>query len=119
MGGYTKEQMTQIFDKNITLSEFGSFSEQVTLPSDIKPGYYSIAYKRDGDKYPIAYTSFQIAEFRRVTFAVQTKIPKITWYAGDKISQIVLLPIITPELVVVDVLDESDRGDNGFGSSGK
>ena len=77
---------TKIFDKNITLSEFGSFSEQVTLPSDIKPGYYSIAYKRDGDKYPIAYTSFQIAEFRRVTFAVQTKIPKITWYAGDKIS---------------------------------
>lgn len=39
--------------------------------------------------------------------------------AGDKISQIVILPIVTPELAVVDELPETDRGDNGFGSSGR
>lgn len=38
---------------------------------------------------------------------------------GDKISQLVILPILTPELELVDVLDETDRGSNGFGSSGK
>lgn len=38
---------------------------------------------------------------------------------GDKISQLVIMPIITPELVVVDELDETDRGDKGFGSSGR
>lgn len=39
--------------------------------------------------------------------------------AGDKISQLVIMPIIIPQLHLVDSLDETDRGDNGFGSSGK
>lgn len=39
--------------------------------------------------------------------------------AGDKISQLVLLPILTPELEIADSLTNSDRGDNGFGSSGR
>ena len=38
---------------------------------------------------------------------------------GDKISQIVLLPILTPELEQVESLDITERGGNGFGSSGK
>lgn len=38
---------------------------------------------------------------------------------GDKISQLVILPIITPELELVDKLEETERGANGFGSSGK
>lgn len=39
--------------------------------------------------------------------------------AGDKISQLVIVPIIAPELELVDHLDDTERGDNGFGSSGK
>jgi dUTP pyrophosphatase len=39
--------------------------------------------------------------------------------AGDKISQLVILPIITPMLEVVDKLTEWGRGNNGFGSSGR
>ena len=38
---------------------------------------------------------------------------------GDKISQLVILPILTPELELVDRLDDTERGDNGFGSSGR
>lgn len=38
---------------------------------------------------------------------------------GQKISQLVLLPIITPELELVDSLDQTERGDGGFGSSGQ
>lgn len=38
---------------------------------------------------------------------------------GQKISQLVLLPIITPELELVDRLEETERGDGGFGSTGK
>ena len=38
--------------------------------------------------------------------------------AGDKIAQLVLLPIITPQLELVDSLEETERGDNGFGSTG-
>lgn len=39
--------------------------------------------------------------------------------AGDKISQLVILPIITPDLELVESLDDTDRGENGFGSSGR
>lgn len=39
--------------------------------------------------------------------------------AGEKISQLVIVPIIAPELELVDHLDDTERGDNGFGSSGK
>lgn len=38
--------------------------------------------------------------------------------AGDKISQLVILPILTPSLEVVDNLEDTERGDNGFGSTG-
>ena len=38
---------------------------------------------------------------------------------GQKISQLVILPIITPELEQVDSLEDTERGSNGFGSSGK
>ena len=38
---------------------------------------------------------------------------------GDKIAQLVILPIFTPDLEVVDELPETDRGANGFGSTGR
>lgn len=38
---------------------------------------------------------------------------------GDKISQLVILPILTPDLEVVDELEDTERGDNGFGSTGR
>lgn len=37
---------------------------------------------------------------------------------GQKIAQLVILPIITPELEVVDQLEETERGEGGFGSTG-
>ncbi len=38
---------------------------------------------------------------------------------GDKISQLVILPIITPSIELVDDLEETDRGNGGFGSTGR
>jgi len=37
---------------------------------------------------------------------------------GNKIAQLVLRPLITPETVEVDVLRTTQRGDKGFGSTG-
>ena len=38
---------------------------------------------------------------------------------GQKISQVVLLPIITPGLEQADDLEDTERGAGGFGSTGK
>jgi dUTP pyrophosphatase len=37
---------------------------------------------------------------------------------GMRIAQLVVLPILTPELKEVSSLDETDRGAGGFGASG-
>ncbi len=37
---------------------------------------------------------------------------------GYKVTQLVVLPIITPELEVVDALEDTERGAGGFGSTG-
>lgn len=38
--------------------------------------------------------------------------------AGQKISQLVIMPIVTPDLELVDSLGETERGNGGFGSTG-
>lgn len=38
---------------------------------------------------------------------------------GDKISQLVIMPIIIPRIEIADKLEITERGANGFGSSGR
>lgn len=60
------------------------------------------------------------------TGTVTVKLYNFGWqpykvHKGDKISQIVILPIHNPPIMIVDSLDgiETERGDNGFGSTGR
>jgi dUTP pyrophosphatase len=39
-------------------------------------------------------------------------------HAGDRIAQLLIIKHESPEFVLVDSLDQTDRGDNGFGSTG-
>lgn len=38
---------------------------------------------------------------------------------GDKISQLVVVPCLFPDVELVDEIDGLERGNNGFGSSGR
>ena len=38
---------------------------------------------------------------------------------GDKITQLVILPVILLDLKQVEMLEDTDRGANGFGSTGR
>ena len=40
-------------------------------------------------------------------------------HRGDKISQLVVVKIDTPELVLVEKLADTERGNGGFGSTGR
>lgn len=45
---------------------------------------------------------------------------RVYWFsAGDKIAQLIVQPYAAPELEVVDELAETERGDHGFGSTGR
>ena len=58
------------------------------------------------------------------TGSIRVKLYNLSGYdykvnAGDKISQLVVLPYVAPSLELVDKLEKTPRGNNGFGSSGK
>lgn len=38
---------------------------------------------------------------------------------GERIAQLVFVPVLQPELVQVETFDASERGEGGFGSSGR
>ena len=38
---------------------------------------------------------------------------------GDKISQLVIMPIYRPDVEIAEHLTDTERGENGFGSSGR
>ena len=40
-------------------------------------------------------------------------------HAGDKVAQLVICPVALPDIVVVDELGDTDRGQGGFGSTGR
>lgn len=41
-----------------------------------------------------------------------------TVHKGDKIAQLVIMPYLTPKIELVEHLDDTPRGSNGFGSTG-
>lgn len=38
---------------------------------------------------------------------------------GDRIAQLVVMPLVTPELEIVEELEDTGRGTGGFGSTGR
>lgn len=38
---------------------------------------------------------------------------------GDRIAQLMVVPVLRPELLVTDALPETERGQGGFGSTGR
>ena len=38
---------------------------------------------------------------------------------GDRIAQLMVLPVVQPTLQMVEELDETERGEGGFGSTGR
>jgi uncharacterized protein YceK len=105
---YTTEQGVSIRDLYGTAIREG---EGMTFYGDGTFSYFAGAchgegtYALDGDRI-------------RVKLTNQGK-KAVTIREYQKISQMVILPIITPELQVVDHLEETERGNGGFGSSGK
>ena len=39
--------------------------------------------------------------------------------AGDRIAQLLIVPFAAPPIAIVDTLDDTERGADGFGSSGR
>lgn len=57
-------------------------------------------------------------KFLRWVYNIEIKHPELTIYnVGDKIGQMVIIPVYPVEFKEVDKLPETDRGEGGFGST--
>lgn len=91
---------------------------------ELPPGYYGSIQSKSGlnTKHDIVSCGGTIDE--GYTGSIVVKLYNLghrshLFKAGDKIAQLVIEPYIAPELEVVDELAETERGSDGFGSSGR
>ena len=107
-------------DLEIPVNGIGSFDTGVHI--GIPSGYVGMLTSKSGlmcsgitsrGTIDSGYTgSIRVVLFNHCLYPV--KIEK-----GQKISQLVIMSIITPELDEVDKLEKTERGNGGFGSTGK
>lgn len=107
--------------------EYGNLSYKTGLAFEIPKGFVGMVYPRSSiSKYDLALTNSVgvIDSGYRGEIGFKFKqLDRGNGYAalykkGDKIGQIIIVPYPQVTLVEADTLAESERGTNGFGSSG-
>lgn len=107
--GIVKPYSTASFDTGVHMS--------------IPFGYCGMLFSRSGlyRNYGITSTGLVDAGYTGsigVTLTNNTDKPYFV-KAGDRISQIAIVPCVAAGIIVVEDIDGGERGDNGFGSSGR
>ncbi len=89
---------------------------------EIPPGYFGLVQGRSGlaFKHGVWCYTGTIDHGYRGEIGIQlvALLDRYTVRAGDRIAQLIILPVARCELVKVTQLSESERGERGFGSSG-
>ena len=112
---YTNEDVT------IGETEFTPVNTGVSVA--IPPGYYGRIAPRSGlaAKYGVIIGGGVIDEDYRgeIKVLMSCLFGMYEVSRGERIAQLILEKITTPELEIVTSLDDTDRGSDGFGSTGK
>ena len=101
----------------------GSVTIDTGVHVEIPEGYVGFIKSKSGLNVKHGLTAEGVID-SHYTGSIAVKLYNHTPYphhfeAGDKIAQLVILPCLLPELELVDSLEETDRGDGGFGSTGR
>lgn len=109
--------------EDFTVPAGGSYTTDTGVHMALPDGYCGLVVAKSGlnVKHGITSTGLLDSGFRG---SLKIKLYNYSKYdyqfkAGEKISQLVILPIPAVELEVVEELDDTERSDHGFGSSGK
>ena len=108
---------------NITVPARGSSTIDTGVHIQLLPGTAGMLKSKSGLNVKHGITSEGVID-EGYTGSIVVKLYNHTFddyhvNIGDKISQLVIVPILTPELEFVDELNGGERGDNGFGSTGR
>ena len=107
-------------EKNKTILKYDT-----GISVEIPPGYVGLVFPRSS----VCKTGLSLAnsvgvidsDFRgSISFVFYNHMPCIVpYWPGDRIGQLVIVPIPAVEFVEVDELSETERGAGGYGSTGK
>ncbi len=96
------------------------------LAMEIPAGYAGLVYARSGlackrglapaNKVGVVDSDYR-GEFMIVLHNHGTQVQTI--HHGERIAQLVITPVLTPEYTLVEELTDTDRAAGGFGSTGK
>lgn len=108
---------------NVTVPARGSAAIDTGVHIQLPPGTAGMLKSKSGLNVKHGITSEGVID-EGYTGSIVVKLYNHTFddyhvSIGDKISQLVIVPILTPKLEFVDELDGGDRGNNGFGSTGR
>lgn len=108
---------------NITVPARGSATIDTGVHVQLPPGTAGMLKSKSGLNVKYGITSEGVID-EGYTGSIVVKLYNHTLddyhvNIGDKISQLVVVPVLTPGLEFVDALDGGERGENGFGSSGR
>lgn len=106
-----------------TLWRCGSVTIDTGVHVEIPAGYVGLIKSKSGLNVKHGITSEGVID-AGYTGSVAVKLynhgeKSVDISRGEKISQLVIIPVLLPELEEVDALEETERGDGGFGSTGK
>jgi dUTP pyrophosphatase len=89
---------------------------------EIPPGHVGILAPRSSTNHWLL-TGYIDPDYRGEVFAKTTSNlllnARPTFKAGERIAQLIIVPVVTPMLVEVDSLSETARGAGGNGSTGR
>ena len=113
-------------DSPVTIDSHSTVMIHTGLAMEIPAGYAGLIYARSGlackrhlapaNKVGVVDPDYR-GEFM-IALHNHSEIPQ-TVEPGERIAQLVITPFITADFNVVDELDETVRGEGGFGSTGR
>ena len=109
-------------DESITIPEYHRAWVSTGIAVAIAPGYCGMVWPRSGLAGKGLDTSAGVID---CDYRGELKVllcngshERKTVKAGDRIAQLLIVPVGMPNVIEVDALPATERGENGFGSTG-
>ncbi len=109
-------------DETITIPEYRRAWVSTGIAVAVAPGYCGLVWPRSGLAGKGLDTSAGVidSDYRGElkVLLVNGSHERKTVHAGDRIAQLLIVPVGMPNVIEVDALPATERGENGFGSTG-
>ena len=110
--------------KSETIPARGSVVFDTGVHIELPPGYFAKIESKSGLNVSHGIVSCGGVIDEGYTGSITVKLYNMTdepydFWQGDKIAQLIIIPYATPKIEIVQEIEGGERGDNGFGSTGR